>query len=53
MAKLKKKTVKKGKTQKLYVGKEAHDAIIEYQSALNQREKHSVYEQKIKMGKNI
>ena len=48
MTKLKKKTVKKTKTQKLYFGKEAHDAIIEYQSALNQREKHKIYEQKIK-----
>jgi len=53
MAKLRKKTVKKNGTakktkQKLYFGKEAHDAIIEYQSANSKLEKHKIYEDKIR-----
>ena len=51
MGKLKKKTVKRGKrsvTKKLYFGKEAHDAIIEYQSAECREERHKIYEKRIR-----
>ena len=48
--KLKKKTVKKksSNTKKLYFGKEAHDAIIRYQSSETKKEKHKIYESEIK-----
>ena len=50
MAKLKKKTVKKSGTQKkkLYFGKEAHEAIVEYQSTDCRDERHKIYEKKIR-----
>jgi hypothetical protein len=51
VARLKKKTVKRGaKTtkKKLYFGKEAHEAIIEYQSTQCRTERHSIYEKKIR-----
>ena len=51
MGKLKKKTVKRGKkstTKKLYFGKEAHEAIIEYQSTQCRNERHKIYEKKIR-----
>ena len=50
MPRLKKKTVKRKKstTKKLYFGKEAHEAIVEYQSTLCRRERHKIYEKKIR-----
>tara|TARA_E500000318_G_scaffold83562_2_gene79239 strand:+ start:149 stop:901 length:753 start_codon:yes stop_codon:yes gene_type:complete len=51
VGKLKKKTVKRGKkstTKKLYFGKEAHEAIIEYQSTQCRNERHKIYEKKIR-----
>ena len=51
MAKLKKKTVRRSKKstqKKLYFGKEAHEAIVEYQSSLCVKEKHKIYEEKIR-----
>ena len=51
MGKLVKKTVKRkksSKTKKLYFGKEAHDAIIEYQSTDCRKERDSIYEVKIR-----
>mgnify|MGYP003624629664 FL=1 len=47
---LKKKTVKraKSKTKKLYFGKEAHNAIIAYQSTTCREEKEVIYEQQIR-----
>jgi hypothetical protein len=48
--KLKKKIAKKksSTTKKLYFGKEAHDAIIRYQSSKTSKEKHKIYESEIK-----
>lgn len=51
MAKLKKKTVKRNKKstkKKLYFGKEAHEAIISYQSSDCKNQKHKIYEEKIR-----
>ena len=50
MARLKKKTVKRKKstTKKLYFGKEAHEAIIEYQSTDCRAQKEKIYEKKIR-----
>tara|TARA_A100001515_G_scaffold78002_1_gene61908 strand:+ start:141 stop:896 length:756 start_codon:yes stop_codon:yes gene_type:complete len=52
VGKLKKKTVKRGRkktaTKKLYFGKEAHDAIIEYQSTECRDLKHKIYETRIR-----
>ena len=50
MARLKKKTVKKtkSKTKKLYFGKEAHTAIVEYRSSDCRKEKEKIYEKKIR-----
>ena len=52
MARLKKKTVKrtkaKAKPKKLYFGKEAHEAIVEYQSTDCRNEKEKIYEKKIR-----
>jgi len=48
---LKKKTVKRGSKstkKKLYFGREAHDAIIEYQASQCRNERHSIYEKKIR-----
>ena len=54
MAKLKKKTVKKGasNSKKLYFGKEAHNAIIDYQSTECRKEKEKIYEDRIKSSFN-
>lgn len=54
MARLKKKTVKRKKstTKKLYFGKEAHEAIVEYQSAECRKERHKIYEAKIRQSFN-
>lgn len=53
MARLKKKTVKrKSKTKKLYFGKEAHAAIVEYQSSTCRRKRHKIYETKIRQSFN-
>jgi hypothetical protein len=49
--KLKKKTVKRkttAKKQKLYFGKEEHEAIVEYQTCNDVTIKHKIYEEKIK-----
>ena len=50
--KLKKRTVRKRKAskskKKLYFGKEAHKAIVEYQSAAKREEKHEIYISKIR-----
>jgi hypothetical protein len=50
VAKLKKKIVKKSKKakKKLYFGKEAHEAIIEYQASECRKKKHKIYEEKIR-----
>ena len=50
MPRLKKKTVKRKKsnTKKLYFGKEAHEAIVEYQSAECRKEREKIYEKKIR-----
>jgi hypothetical protein len=52
VAKLKKKTVKRnkstGKKKKLYFGKEAHEAIVEYQASDCRQNKHKIYEEKIR-----
>ena len=52
MARLKKKTVKRGKSKakpkKLYFGKEAHEAIVEYQSTKCRDVRHKIYEKKIR-----
>ena len=50
MARLKKKTVKRSgsKKKKLYFGKEAHDAIIAYQSTECRKEKERIYEKQIR-----
>lgn len=50
MPRLKKKTVKKKSktTKKLYFGKEAHNAIVEYQSTECRNLKHKIYETKIR-----
>lgn len=48
---LKKKTVKTKSAstpKKLYFGKEAHEAIVEYQSAKCKNERHKIYEEKIR-----
>ena len=54
MPRLKKKTVKRGKSgpKKLYFGKEAHEAIVEYQSTECRRERHKIYEAKIRQSFN-
>ena len=54
MAKLKKRTVKrktKGlskEKKKLYFGKEAHEAIVAYQATECRKEKHKIYETRIR-----
>ena len=52
MARLKKRTVKKSSAKKtkkkLYFGKDAHEAIVEYQSTECRDERHKIYENKIR-----
>jgi len=50
VARLKKKTVKRksGKTKKLYFGKSEHDAVVEYQLSECRKEKHKIYENRIR-----
>ena len=50
MARLKKKTIsrKKSKSKKLYFGKEAHEAIVEYQSTECRNRREKIYEKKIR-----
>jgi len=52
VTRLKKKTIKtskrtKSKVKKLYFGKEAHEAIVEYQSTECREKRHQIYEKKI------
>ena len=44
----KKTRSKKGRSKKLYFGKEAHEAIVKYQSTDCRKEKHAIYETSIK-----
>ena len=55
MPRLKKKTMKRSPSKglskakkKLYFGKEAHEAIVEYQSTDCRKERHRIYEKKIR-----